>query len=497
MHATAVPMAWLSAYNEILCGFCMLAAFYCLVRFVQTGDRLFWHLQWAAYLTGFLALEVTVVYPALAFLYLWIAGRQYFKRAVWLWIPALVFTAIHFLLIPKSPSPVYKMTVDWGIVSNLWHYAFKAIGPTDLMQYTQDVPGPWAWWISVSTAAAIAVFLSVCAWKRDWLPFPGAAWFVLFLAPLLPLQNHVSEYYTTIPSAGLAMLIGWAFARAVQSNWGLRAVAVLIAAGFVWCETLQTQAMEQWYRTHSGQMHMFLNGIDELAHRRQVESVLVAGVDDELYISGMLDDPFRLYGIHSVYLLPGSESAIHSVPKDEIKLRTDRDTADRMIASGNTVVAAFDGRGVVDVTEVYRAMLQGRSKLTSVQMRDPFAASRLGAGWHDVENGYRWMARKASLKLDVPDAGASAHLLVNVYSPRTLLDQAGGKLELRASIDGAPSVTRAVVEGRQQLDFGPLSKDMAGKKQLEITLEVSHVVVPPNDGRELGVAVFEIALRIP
>ena len=497
MHGTAVSMAWLSAYNEILCGFCMLAAFYCLVEFVHTGERRFWVWQWVAYLTGFLALEVSVVYPAVACLFVWIAGRQYFRRALWLWVPALAFTGLHFLLIPKTTTPVYKMTFDLGILTNLGHYAFKAVGPTELDKYIQGSPGPWGWWIAIIASVLLVIFLSVCLLKREWLPLMGLAWFVLFFAPLLPLQNHVSEYYTTIPSFGFAMLIGCAFASAVRASWAIGIPVILFAGVFVYCEAMQTVEMEQWYRTHSGQMHTFLNGIDELAHRREVEAVFIAGVDDELYISGLLDDPFRLYGIRRAYLLPGSEAAIHSVPKESITLRTDHETADRLIASGNTIVAAFDGRGIVDVTNIYRAMLNGRSKWTSVQTVDPVASSRLGPGWHDVENGFRWMPRKATVKLDVPDAGTTAHLIVSVYCPQMLIDQAGGKLELRAWIDGKPFGTRPLPEGRNQLEFDALSKDMAGRKQLEITLEVSHVVMPPGDGRELGVPVFEIALRAP
>lgn len=177
-------------------------------------------------------------------------------------------------------------------------------------------------------------------------------------------------------------------------------------------------------------------------------------------------------------------------------MRTDQDQANKLIAEGKTLVAAFDGRGLVDITELYRAMRDGRVRLTTLRTNDQMWSSRLGSGWYGVENGFRWMQRRATVVLDTPSEKAS-RLFVTVYCPRTLLDAAGGKLEMRAFAEGKALGNRAIVEGQQQLEFDELPAEMYLKKQLEIALEVSHVVVPPADGRELGVAVFEIAVKLP
>ena len=495
-HSTSIALAWLSAYNEILCGFLMLASFYCLIRFVEHGERRFWILQWIAYLTAFLALEVTVVYPAVACLFVWLAARQYFKKALWLWVPALIFTAIHFLLIPKHPGAAYRMTFDLGIVRDLGRYAFSAVGPSDLSRFTADMPGPAGWWVAVAMAALLAIFLASRLAKRDWLPLMGVAWFVFFLGPVLPLQNHFTEYYSTIASFGFAALTGLAFQAAFRSGWTLRIAALAAVSVLAWCEVVQSNLMERWYRTNSGQMHILLNGIDEIAHRRSVNAIMLDGVSDELYISGLMDNPLRLFGIQRVYLLPGSERLITSVPAADITMRTDRDMADQLISEGKTAVAAFDGRGVMDATEIYRAMAKGSIRLTVLRMNDLVWSSRLRSGWNDVENEYRWMQRKAVVVLDTP-VQKTARVQVRVYCPQTLLDQANGKLEMRASVEGMPVGTRAISEGQQQLVFDPLPAGLFGRKELEITLELNHVVVPPGDGRELGVPVFEIALKAP
>ncbi len=495
-HSLAVALSWLSAYNEILCAFLMLLALHCLIRFSEQGQQKFWWGQWAAYLTSFLALEVTVVYPAVACVYVFLAARQYWKKVLWLWIPSLVFTAIHLLLIPKSTTPAYKMTFNLGIFAQLWKYVYKAVGPTDLAQFTDQPPADLGWWVSMGTLGLLTAFLAWQLKRRAWLPVMGVAWFVLFLGPILPLQGHFSDYYTTIASFGFAMLTGWAFQAAFNAGWAPRIVAIVAAGLFVWCEVVQTNLMEQWYRIHSGQMHVVLQGIQDISQRRKVDTILLAGIDDEVYISGMLDNPFRLFGIQHAYLLPGGEKLIRSVPRNEISMRTDQEMANKLMASENTVVAAFDGRGLVDVTAIYKAMASGQVRITTLRMDDKLWSARLGEGWYDVENGFRWMQRRATADLDTP-TNRAARLTVNTFCPRTLLDPVGGKLELRAFVDGKPVGVRALAEGQQHLEFDALSKDIFEKKQVEITLEVSHVVVPPGDGRELGVAVFEIAFKAP
>ena len=100
--------------------------------------------------------------------------------------------------------------------------------------------------------------------------------------------------------------------------------------------------------------------------------------------------------------MPGSEKLIRSVPRSQITMRIDQNMANKMMASNKTLVAAFDGRGLVDVTQLYRAMSEGSMRLTVLRMTDKLWVSRLGPGWYDVENGFRWMKRRATLDLDTP-----------------------------------------------------------------------------------------------
>ncbi len=59
----AEPLGWVCVYNEVLCAFFLLLAFYFLLRWIETGARRFDIYQWIVFLLGFGALELNVVYP--------------------------------------------------------------------------------------------------------------------------------------------------------------------------------------------------------------------------------------------------------------------------------------------------------------------------------------------------------------------------------------------------------------------------------------------------
>ena len=67
VHSSLVlPMVWTSVYNQVLCGFFLLGAFWFLLRYIETGRRRDCAGQWVMFILGFGALEINVVYPALA-----------------------------------------------------------------------------------------------------------------------------------------------------------------------------------------------------------------------------------------------------------------------------------------------------------------------------------------------------------------------------------------------------------------------------------------------
>src|SRR5580658_9056232 len=57
INSTSVqPLAWACVYNEVMCAFFLLLAFYFLLRHIETGNRRFKVSEWAVFLLGFGAL---------------------------------------------------------------------------------------------------------------------------------------------------------------------------------------------------------------------------------------------------------------------------------------------------------------------------------------------------------------------------------------------------------------------------------------------------------
>ncbi len=67
--ALVTVMSWSSAYNEALCPLFLLGALALFIRYAETGRSRFWWWQLVVFTLGFGALEINVVYPALAAAY--------------------------------------------------------------------------------------------------------------------------------------------------------------------------------------------------------------------------------------------------------------------------------------------------------------------------------------------------------------------------------------------------------------------------------------------
>ena len=80
--ALAVSLTWSSSYNQVQCASFMLGAFYCLLRYIETG-RARWNIaQWVLFVLGFGALEINIVYPAIAAAYTLFCARRAFLKTL-------------------------------------------------------------------------------------------------------------------------------------------------------------------------------------------------------------------------------------------------------------------------------------------------------------------------------------------------------------------------------------------------------------------------------
>jgi hypothetical protein len=497
-HASlAVPLAWVSGYNDVLWAFCLLAAFYSLLRYLDTGSSKWWSAQWAAYLAGFGALESNVVYPAIAALYCLCCARRQWRKTLPLFVPAVVYATLHFTLIPKPNDPLYALHFDTGLFATFGSYAAKALGPVELGRVVDERWTVAGYAITAAAAGTLALFTVRRLLERDVRPVFFLGWFVLALAPVLPLKDHQTGYYLMAPMIGMAMLAGWGVARAWRWHTAAGAGASLVLLAYAAGMNIEIQKVLAWRYEHGARLENVLDSVVRIWRRHRAPVVLLSGVDEDLYASGFSDRPFRLYGIPKVFLVPGGEQALRARSaqlRDLESYTISSADAASALERGRALALWISGDRVQNITESYRLRLRTNA-LSGEQRRIdagvPGAGDKLGPEWYPVENGFRWMPGRASVRLAGPDKiGEVLHL--EGFAPAAVVRQGALTLTVRAGGVTLGAVRLSKPDDRFSFDF-PLPGDLVGKPRMDVVLSLDRTFASP-DGRTLGLifGVFEI-----
>ncbi|SRR5579884_260642 len=295
VNTNAVPaVAWASAYNQTLCAVCLLGAFYSRLRGWRAAE-------WIAYLAGFGALELIVAYPLIAALHMLCTDRKDHRKLLrgtgLLFVPAALFAAVQILFIPKAPGPVYALSFDRRLPGTLAAYLGWMFQPgsSALGAHAAVVRGIELG-AGLIIGAALAAFSVREILRGERLALFCWGWFAILLAPVLPLANHLTSYYLTLPAIGLAWLGGWAIKSAWRAGWVWRGAAAAIAGLYVLGCAAGVNAQTRWFQSRAARMHQLVDAVAAEAAAHPGAAIAVQGVDDELYESGFRDDPFRLVG---------------------------------------------------------------------------------------------------------------------------------------------------------------------------------------------------------
>jgi hypothetical protein len=528
------PLAWAALYEVVLLAALALAALYCRIRWLETRAlekvahnglagrgqvrRIapsfdaapgglcapWWQAgEWIFFILGFGAQEGMAMYPAVAALYTWaVARRDIFKRGergvFVLFIPSAIFAAVDLLLIPKSHSDFYRLAVDARLPHTLAMYLRMAIGPENY----------------ASRKILLPVLGAFTLW-RLWRGFPYRAqrherpvrdtaalfcigWFLLWLAPVLPLPYHISEYYLAAPLAGLAWLGGWALVAACRSG---RATG-LIAAG---CLTLYLanalpaiRENSEWYQERTSQMRLVFRGMEEAAYEHPGVVAIFNGMDNDLFQTGFQDNPYRLAGLSGGYLAPGTEEGI--VAREDLGgikgLTISVPQAVKMIDSGQARVLQITDGPPLDVTHSFQAIARAEflaHHRNFVDVGQPLYATELGPTWHRIENGFRWMPKSATVQLAGPSS-TGQKLYVTGYAPGAAV--AAGPVSLRFRASGVELGTAQVVQPDRQFQcVFALPDKLVGAYAIEISIEAGKTFREAGNGRELGIVFGTFAVR--
>ena len=303
--ALAVPMSWSSAFNQILCACCIFGAFYFLLRFAASGRKRDRRMQWALYLFGFGALELNVVYPALATAYARaLALRRCCAERCLSGCPPWPTRRCIEPLPPAVPAGPYAL--DFGVSSmadvflDFWG---RVLGPSQLHLISGVEPwfGPAG--TVLLTAALIGFAWALCrAGRRSGLFL--LAWFVIAIAPYLPLGGHRMNYYPFLASAGIALLAGRGLQTALNRNARTAAAAGALVCLYLVSALPIGRAQMFYYYARGQRVKPLVAGVVETRRLHPDKTIYLAGVDEPLFWGAVYDRPFRLWNVRDVYLLP-------------------------------------------------------------------------------------------------------------------------------------------------------------------------------------------------
>lgn len=485
------PMSWLSTYNQVLCGFFLLAALMLFIRNAEQPSLGRTASTMAAFILGFGALEIHIVFPALALAWCLLYAPHHWKRTLPYWTISILYFVLHQAVAAKPVEGPYAMHWNLEMATTLVRYFGTALAGGRIL-------GPWRlpeWtWVAAAWVAGVVLLAAVAsAWQKGLrAPAFGLVWFAATIGPVLPLRDHFSPYYLAIPAAGLAMAAAGALVGS-DRRWMLAAAAVV----FVQLNFAFPVAREaaRWHLERGTKLQVLFEGLERIAELHPGKKVLLTGMDTATYWGGFFDGPHKLLGLHTVFVAPDAASAIQAYPElgDMGPTIASKVDAARDVLWGRAVVYRIEESSLRNITRVYaksipETWLNSHPKL--LNFAGDVASEDLGEGWYPAEPGARWMGKRAVVHLAGPGDGET-QLRVAGYLPEICLRK--GPVEVTASV-GGQNLGRGIIT-RQNLSFEFLMttpKWLRGQPEVAVEIEVSRTYKEPQGWRELGLQFGQI-----
>ena len=320
--ATLAPaLCWTCIYNQVQYLFFLLLSLSLFIR----GRYL---AQIAAFVLGLGSLEAVVVYHAVSSLYALLFDRKKLRSTVPLYFVSIAYAALHFWLAPAARSGPYAIQIDSRLFRTLANYVDMVLGPERLAHFHPAWPG----WIVLAATAAMCLGILVAAIAAGRAGLFGAGWFLLLLAPVLALPEHIMDYLLTGPAMGLAMILG----IALVSRGRLAAAAT---AGIYLATSLPAAwDVTSWHHARSQLARHLVLGVVAYDRAHPGKTLLVTGMDTDQFLAGFADLPFELYAMHNVFLAPGAERNIHDPNGIAPLYVLAPNKAEPLLASGDAVI---------------------------------------------------------------------------------------------------------------------------------------------------------------
>lgn len=492
----ATPMGWASAYMQLLCGFCLLLALRLFITYTETERARYYWLQWAVFLFSFGVMESAMMYPALAASYALLRARRFVTRTLPMFGASAAFAIGHLMLVKEAPVGAYKMHFDASIAVTLarfWRLTLKPLNTEDFSR----LPHVLVRWLVPILTVACAAFLVRRLMRRDWVPLFGLAWFVILLVPVLPLRDHVTPYYLTLPLIGLAMFGGYALACAWESPVLVRIAAVVLLLLYLEPTVRTLRAADRWRYDMGEKAKMIVFGAERARELHPGKTILFSGVDAELFWQVFHDRPFLALEIPDVYLAPETAQVIENKPgadpPDELMLMPA--TVKRGLEREQIEVYDVTGPRLKNITEEYARYASAALKDANPRRVDAGLAlddPLFGPEWYGRTDGFRWMPKRATVTIAGPSAPGQRLYVRGSCVAEQVKD---GPIHLTVWADGEKLGTNEVKDCNAPVAFDyALPPKVVGKDAMQLTLEIDRTLKSSTDTRPLGMVfgVFEV-----
>lgn len=480
--AMVIPLGWASDYNQILCVFFLLAAF----ALFLSGH--YW-CQLALFVLGFGALEINIVYPAILLAWL-LLNRKDWKLALPFFVISAVYYWIHRHFAPPAGDGPYLLHFDLSVVGTFLKYWKQSWVPPAWF----TLPHHAVWFASLSTfVLTVAALVSAFLAGRTGLFF--AAWFLITLAPVLPLREHISHYYLAIPSLGLAALLAFGVDSKYARDPRLRLLLIGPVILYLIIQVPATRSSSRWNFERSRQVRTLVLGVLRAHELHPDKTILLAHINPELYAYSIAHSPFHAADLDQVYLTPETEFSTFTGLEGPSAFRLPAGPALWGLETDQVEVYQPAGQRMRNVTTSYRAWATKKIVQTAPFRLDagvPLMRYLLGSTWYPLEGSHRWMPQTATIRIAGPQVSKQKLVLVG-YCPQEQTHP--GPLKVYISIDG--NLVSVEEFRKPEMPFTRMVKlpaSLVGKPEIEVRLDVSRTFPRLPGGQPLGLAfgIFEI-----
>ena len=484
--SSAEPLGWACVYNEVMCAAFLLLALWMFFRRQYL-------LEWLVFIAGFGALELNIVYPLLRGALGGCVLKKHETRRLWLQTALMLavsigYFVIHTLAAPTPQTGPYAMHFGPSMLRTLATYWAWSAGPVYL-----SVPARIRRWMVLVGIGLISIALLIFFVRKLRAGYRAAlfciAWYLITLAPLLPLREHMTEYYPYIPVIGLAWLGGWGLAEAWKRGGHWRLAAAALAVIYVGIVLPRTLWASNWNYSMSMKARDLVAGVARARQLHPGEAILLDGIDDDLFVNAVRDRAFSSIGIDRVYLTASSERRfaqdINDVSEEDLFLAPA--AAANALDAGQLEVYDVSHGVLRNITSNYAATVRADELPLRVSVSDAMTSYLLGPEWYELDVDHRWMGRRATLRIGAPLA-PGAKLYLTGFCPEGL-----GETQLTLAVNGIVLPAATVKPGKFDLAF-PLPGALDGQPELHVSVDSDKTFRPAGETRDLSLSfgVFEI-----